>query len=129
MFRMFRSEKVWHEMGCILSVLVIIVGIVFAFTPPESYHTKSVSDHIFGADFYTYEYEATQIAGTNVAVVANNLREIGVAQAHYVGAAFVMTGLFALLYFTRKLFMIPAKDNISEKQGVSEERSDQSPIE
>lgn len=112
-------------MGCILSVLVIIVGIVFAFAPPESYRTESVSEHIFGRDFYTYEYEATQSVVTNTAVVTNNLREIGAAQAHYVGAAFVVTGLFALLYFARKLFMVSTKDNTQRWAKVpSQERSD-----
>lgn len=129
MFRMFQTEKVWYGMGCILSVLVIIAGIVFALTPPESYRTKSISDHIFGADFYTYEYEATQIAGTNSAVAANNLRELGIAQAHYVGVAFVAMGLFALLHFARKLFVVSVKDSISEKQDASEERLDFPPAE
>lgn len=118
----FRSEKIWHGLGCGLSVLMIIVGIVFALTPPQSYRTETAENNVsFGADFYTYEYEATQIAGSNSAVTANNLREIGTAQAHYVGAAFVAVGLFSLLHFARKLFTALPESNAVQEQSVSGE--------
>lgn len=121
----FKSERVWHGIGCGLSVLLIILGIAFALTPPQSYRTKSGRDNIsFGADFYTYEYEATQIAGSNSAVAANNLREIGVAQAHYVGTAFVASGLFGLLHFARKLVMALPESNTSEGQSESGKKED-----
>lgn len=92
-----------------MSLILILAGIVFALTPPDSFRSQSVSDHAFGADYYTYEYEATQAAANNAAVAANNLREMGTAQAHYVGVAFIMAGLFGLTHYGQKLFLaLPA---------------------
>lgn len=108
--KLLKKETFWHKIGCALSLILILLGVVFATNPPDSFITRWVSSYTFGGDFYTYEYEATQAAVKNTAATADNLEKMGTAQARYVGAAFGMAGLFGLVHFGQKLAMaLPAE--------------------
>ena len=85
---MLRRKRTWDLIGCILGLSVLVVGLAFLTTPPDAYSTRSADYAVFGADYYTYQYEATQIVAENVATTANNLREIGTAFARYTGVFF-----------------------------------------
>ncbi len=100
----FKKENLWHLIGVGIGIVMIIVGIVFACAPAESYSTKSADYASFGADFYTYQYEATRYAVTNTAVTANNLREIGGRLAAYFGTGFIFAGALVILNYGKKLF-------------------------
>ena len=80
------KKKTWDIIGALLGLAILIVGVIFAIVPPESYRANSVDRISFGADYYTEQYNATRVAVDNTAVTANNLREIGQAQAHYFGS-------------------------------------------
>ena len=82
---MLKQKRTWNLIGCILGLVMLIVGLVFLNSPPEAYHTESAEYAAFGADYYTYQYDATKTVAENVAATANNLREIGTAQARYAG--------------------------------------------
>lgn len=89
--------------GAFVGIVMIIFGVIFIATPADSYSTKTTDYASFGADFYTYEYDATRAAATNAAVTANNLRELGEKVALYAGFAFIFSGLFAVLHFAKQL--------------------------
>lgn len=99
----FTSEKFWNLVGTGLGLLVIIVGLIFMFTPAEHYYTSSTDYAAFGADFYTYQYDATRAAASNAAVTANNLRELGHKLATYAGTFFMIMGALISLNYGKKL--------------------------
>lgn len=107
---MLKKEKVWNLMGLVLGLVILIVGIVFAVTPPDSYSTTSTEYASFGGDYYTYEYDATRAAASNAAVTANNLREIGAAQAKYFGFLFITVGALTMVSYGKKYFTEDAEE-------------------
>lgn len=100
-----KKEKTWNLAGFIIGLIVICVGIWYMCSPPKSYYTDSVKDRAFGGDYYTYQYEATQVAVNNTATTANNIRELGQKLAVYSGTAFVVCGLLIVLHYGRRLFV------------------------
>ncbi|MBR2415043.1 MAG: hypothetical protein IKB13_11130 [Clostridia bacterium] len=104
------AKKMLNIIGAVIGVIVIILGVVFIATPADSYYTDSADYASFGADFYTYQYQATRDAVTNTAVTANNIRELGEKVALYAGMAFILAGLLIVLYFAKNLLdCCPAK--------------------
>lgn len=57
---MLKQKRTWNLIGCILGLVMLIVGLVFLNSPPEAYHTESAEYAAFGADYYTYQYDATK---------------------------------------------------------------------
>ena len=53
---MWKKTKTWDILGILLGLSILLVGIVFMVTPPESYRANSVDDISFGADCYTEQY-------------------------------------------------------------------------
>lgn len=102
---MLRRKRTWDLIGCILGLSVLVVGLAFLTTPPDAYSTRSADYAVFGADYYTYQYEATQIVAENVATTANNLREIGTAFARYTGVFFIMSGALILIHYGKNYFV------------------------
>lgn len=101
----FATEKFWNMVGAGLGALIILLGIIFLCSPADSFHTESADYASFGADYYTYQYEATTIVATNTAVTANNLRELSEKLASYTGTAFLMAGLLITAHYSKKLVM------------------------
>lgn len=101
---MIKRENQWNLIGCILGVVILLVGVVFCVTPPDSYNTTSTDYATFGADYYTYQYDATRAVASNAAVTANNLREIGRAQARYVGVLLMVIGALIVVCYGKKYF-------------------------
>lgn len=102
------SEKTWNLIGVILGLAVIVVGLVFMFTPAHSYSTNSTDYATFGADYYTYQYSATRTVASNAAVTANNLRELGEKLAVYAGTFFMILGALISLNYGKKLLVCEA---------------------
>ena len=102
---LLKTEKFWNMAGAILGVIVLLVGIIFMCTPPETYSTRSAESVTFGADYYTYQYEATKYAVSNTAITANNIRELGKAISGYAGFGFVVAGLLITMNYGKKLVM------------------------
>lgn len=112
-----KNQKLWNFIGLVLGLVIVITGIIFACTPADSYSTSYPAKEVeFGADFYTYQYEATRFAAKNTAITANNIRELGHALALYAGFFFIFSGLLVVVYFGKKFFCaecdaIPVKDS------------------
>ena len=126
---MFKKKRTWDLIGIALGIVLILVGIVFAANPPDTYSTDSADYASFGGDFYTYQYKATRVVASNTAVTANNLREIGEAQALYFGALFMAAGALTVVSNGRKFFIedaeeaaAPAETVSAEPEAVSEEQ-------
>lgn len=100
-------KKIWNMIGAAVGVIVFIMGIIFAFTPANSYSTDTADSATFGADFYTYQYKATKIAAQNTAVTANNIREVGEKLALYAGMAFAVAGCLITIHFLKELSSEP----------------------
>lgn len=98
-----KKAKTWDVIGCILGVVVMIVGIYFAAAPAESYNTSSVRSCTFGADFYTEIYNGVDTAVSNTATTANNIRELGAKLALYSGALFLVLGALIVIHFSKQL--------------------------
>jgi len=114
---MLKNKRFWDLVGAVLGIIIIVVGIVFMASPPRSFTTESADYASFGADFYTYQYDATRAAAHNAAVTANNLREMGTAQAKYFGFLFVVIGALTSLDYGKKYFT----ENITEREETIEE--------
>lgn len=100
-----KIKKIFNLIGIAFCVCLIVIGIVFIACPAKSYNCETPKDAIFGADFYTYEYDATSKAATNAAVAARNIRELGGMLAIYVGVFYIMSGLLLGLYCTKSLLL------------------------
>lgn len=48
------KKKTWDIIGALLGLAILIVGVIFAIVPPESYRANSVDRISFGADFCYY---------------------------------------------------------------------------
>lgn len=101
---MLNKKRTWDLIGIVLGLVILIAGIVFAATPPRAYSTDSTDYASFGGDFYTYQYKATRVVAGNTAVTANNLREIGEAQAMYFGVLFMAAGALTMVSYGKKYF-------------------------
>ena len=93
-------EKTWSLIGMAVGLIVILIGFVFMATPADSYTTESTDYASFGADYYTYEYDATRAA----AVTANTLRELSSKLALYSGMFFVVLGVLIVLPNAKRYF-------------------------
>lgn len=100
-----KSVKFWNMLGMIAGIAIIILGIVIVLTPADSYTTSTSIDVKFGADYYTYQYEASRNAAGNAAAAANNLREVAQKLALYTGLLFVVMGLLTTLKYAKKYFL------------------------
>lgn len=117
-----KKAKAWNYLGLVIGLLVIVIGITFIFTPADSYSTNSADDMAFGADFYTYQYEATQIATENTAVTANNIRELSNKVALYSGTLFILLGTLVVLHYGKQCFVV--EDIIDNKHLRDEEETE-----
>lgn len=52
--------------GMVVGIAILVSGLYMAFGFSSSFNGKTPEDASFGADFYTFQYEATQIAAQNV---------------------------------------------------------------
>ena len=122
-----KKERTWNLIGFVAGMILILVGIVYIATPAYHYYTSSTDSAAFGADFYTYEYRATQAAASNAAVAANNLRELGGKLALYNGTLFMVLGLGFALHYGKLVFVekevpaAPAPAEIPEPEPVPAE--------
>ena len=116
---MWKKKKTWDILGILLGLSILLVGIVFMVTPPESYRANSVDDISFGADYYTEQYNATRVTVNNTAVTANNLREIGQALAHYVGFFFIALGILTMLHYGKSYFTCDAARRLERTVGAA----------
>ena len=98
-----KKEKTWAVIGLLLGIIVVVVGVVFMATPAAEYGTNTPEYASFGADYYTYQYDATRDAAINIAVVAENLRAMSAKLALYAGFGFVVAGLLLCMHYGQKL--------------------------
>ena len=96
-----KAKKRLNMLGVLIGLVVIVFGVLCIANPADSYNTQSADYASFGADYYTYQYQATRDAVSNTAVTANNIRELGEMIATYAGAAFIVAGLLIMIYFSK----------------------------
>lgn len=88
----------------------------FAFTPADVYSINYADSASFGADFYTYQYEATQIAANNVATLTNGLGHVAEKLALYSGCFFVIVGLLITLHYAKLVLMSTEEKVVEDNQ-------------
>ena len=117
-----KNKKMWDLAGMVLGLIILIAGIVFMSSPPDSYNTRTTDYASFGGDYYTYQYDATCVVASNTAVTANNLREIGEALAKYFGFLFVAVGALTTVSYGKKYFAgdINMPDKIIQEEHITE---------
>lgn len=98
------KSKVWNWLGFFVGIFTIVVGIGFLSSPPDSYYTSTADSATFGADYYTYQYDATRIAASNSAATAKNIREVGIALSRYAGFFFIIAGMLILIHYGKACF-------------------------
>ena len=104
------AKKILNFFGIILGIAAIVFGVMFITDPPYSYSTTTSDYASFGADYYTYQYQATRDAVRNTGATANTLGNIGEELALYAGMAFILAGLFIMIYFMKSMIdCFPAK--------------------
>ena len=115
------KKRIFNIAGAAIGLIAVLMGIIIIFCPADSYTTFRPDDVSFGADYYTYEYEATRYAALNAGITANNLRELGQSIAFYAGAAFVIAGLLILVNYLGKLLCVEeATPVIAEATPIAE---------
>lgn len=123
-----KNQKLWNFIGLVLGLVIVITGIIFACAPADSYSTSyPTKDVEFGADFYTYQYEATRFAAKNTATTANNIRELGHALALYAGFSFIFGGLLVMIHFGKKTFC-EAPSSLSATETHSASSPEDAPV-
>lgn len=100
-----KRRNIWDLLGFIVGLAMILAGIVFLATPAETYSTRTPDSASFGADFYTYQYDATRATAQNAAVTANNLRELGGKLAAYSGTFFLAAGALTAIHYGKRTFV------------------------
>ena len=145
-----KREKIFNLIGIIIGIAIIIVGCTVMFdkhvTAPNLNNdnvnisvSDTTSDASFGADFYTYEYDATQAAANNTAISADNSTVIAensttIANrmsnftaniidkiSYCAGIAFKITGILVLLSYAKKFSLCFVKNNNAETSDKSSE--------
>lgn len=109
-----KRKNIWDVLGFVVGLALVLAGIVFLATPAETYSTHSPDMASFGADFYTYQYDATRDAALNAAVTANNLRELGGKLAVYSGTFFLAAGALTAIHYGRRCFVPKEPGEASE---------------
>jgi len=101
-----QKKRTWDLIGVLLGVVTSTGQSMRRMKTPVCFSTSYASSAAFGADFYTYQYDATRIAADNAAVTANNIRELGKTMAHYAGFFFIAAGLLTLVHFGKNYFAV-----------------------
>lgn len=99
------KNKIGDWLGLCVGIFAIVIGILFLSSPPDAYRTSSADVASFGADYYTYQYEATRTVASNAAVTANNIRELGIALSRYSGYSFIIAGMLILIHYGKICFV------------------------
>lgn len=102
---MLKKEKTWNVLGLIVGIVIMIMGIVFISTPADSYIARYADSVSFGGDYYTYQYEVTEIAANNVAKVVGILNYMAAKNALYSGCLFIAAGILVSLHYAKKIVM------------------------
>lgn len=100
---MFKKEKTWNVIGLIVGIAIVIMGIVFISTPADSYRARYADSVSFGGDYYTYQYEVTEIAANNIAKVVGMLNNMAAKNALYSGCLFIVAGILVSLHYAKKI--------------------------
>ncbi len=85
-------EIVIFSIGLLVGCLAFIFGLITC-SVESSYFTEIQWDARFGADFYTYSYDATKTAANNLVVVADFCEAIKQA----LGVILIVAGLLIIL--------------------------------
>ena len=87
------TKEKFSKIGMIVGIIIVILGIVIFFDIPEDSvfeHTASLS---FGADYYTYQYEATQNVANNIITLGRMVSKYYNLGLRYLGFFVSMIGL------------------------------------
>ena len=108
-------QKFWNFAGIVLGIALIVAGVIFMLTPDGSLRTSYPAREVeFGADFYTYQYEATKIAASNVASVVNGLGTLAGKLALYSGFFFIVFGCMITLHYGKLVVMAMEEKTVEE---------------
>lgn len=85
---------IWSVIGTVIGCVVFVCGIIMIFDPDVSGSTPRTAE--FGADFYSYIYDAVRYAAKNI---YKSAEEIVKTQGYIIAAI----GAFMTCYFGRSI--------------------------
>lgn len=117
------KKNIFCLLGMIIGLAAIIVGIVVASHEYSGYSDyQYLSDAEFGADFYTYIYDAARYAGNNTKAIVSGVRSLHEVCATAFGWMFILGGLLTVCVFGSKL-SLPKQETPVEVFAVPEEET------
>ncbi|MBR1764412.1 MAG: hypothetical protein IJ746_03360 [Ruminococcus sp.] len=94
-----KAKKVFSGVGIVGAAAQIIISVIAIFTELEYHSYGYLKDTAFGADFYTYEYDATRKAADNV----DHLGYFVQSAVVFFAIIIAVLGLIEIAYFGIKL--------------------------
>ena len=89
-----KKISVWNLIGTVIGGIVFICGIITVFNPDVSGSTPRTAE--FGADFYSYIYDAVRYAAMNIYKSAEEIVKT-------LGIIIAAIGAFMICYFGRSI--------------------------
>jgi hypothetical protein len=97
-------KKFFSVVGIVLGIVIIILGLYLAFGHKSFKYTGAETlGYVFGADFYTEEYSATENAADNILALGNYLAEVTKFILFVIGLLFSAFGGVIVCHFGCKL--------------------------
>lgn len=118
--RKTKIRKICYAFCAIIGLAIIVVGIKFCFDPP---HISSKSPGFpsiaeFGADYYTYQYNASRYAAINAAYCYEILKNLIEALYSCFGVFFIAAGSISTLLSVMKYRLASVEDKESLEKSV-----------
>jgi len=109
-----KKKEILTLMGLILSLALIATGIVILCMSTSHYSILTADSAEFGADFYTYIYEAAQKAANSSIKSARILSECFDLLKTAFGMGFIFAGLFSGIHFLKEDSPFKKKEGAAE---------------
>ena len=118
-----KKQRTWDLIGMIAGVVILVLGIVVLAVKAPEYSFNWADSASFGADYYTYQYEATEYAANNAASIGRTLRGMAVAMNRGLGFLVLSIGLLAVIHYGKAFFTAAAPEKPTAAQAAKTEPS------
>ena len=118
-----KKQRTWDLIGMIAGAVILVLGIVVLAVKAPEYSFNWADSASFGADYYTYQYEATEYAANNAASIGRTLRGMAVAMNRGLGFLVLSIGLLAVIHYGKAFFTAAAPEKPTAAQAAKTEPS------
>lgn len=118
-----KKQRTWDLIGMIAGAVILVLGIVVLAVKAPEYSFNWADSASFGADYYTYQYEATEYAANNAASIGRTLRGMAVAMNRGLGFLVLSIGLLAVIHYGKAFFTAAAPEKPTAAQAAKTESS------